>query len=459
MRDTAELLFERLMNLTNTTIHNKIQIMQSDSSIGGLMAISVVGIVIVEALLFLLKCNCYDPCLEKCRNTIQPTTYDELEEQEQGLCCNRDDFLKQSFDNAKQFLKAFLYFFMSLLLLGMIQRDTKSQSLVGLIAFLTVLDNFNEVAHFLDYLAGEPGTKYFKHEMQDEERGMATRTRGDVDNNPQSEDARTRDRSSLRKWLQQTLVGPDGQPGYHKEDALDLKVDAFFPQVADEREEPPLNVYQHVAHPGVRVWFIFLGQLTLSWVFCSSLQIKVRDQPPNYFFWALGTFLIKPAALLNSKSLGKEWSGAQWARIVCEEYRQIEDGRGSLIRDGRGKRPENTCVKIIRCIQAFVVNGLVRSALVISMPIFVMYADSSMEFVLDIVAVAFISMVDDLSDTNVRYAIGKSSGGDDENDQDFGSDIYESTQMQEMVASPASLGYNQGYTQMQPYPYGFNELQ
>jgi len=91
----------------------------------------------------------------------------------------------------------------------------------------------------------------------------------------------------------------------------------------------------------------------------------------------------------SESQLGAFWDYKGWSIII----------RSAI------NNQEHACMKFNRCFMDFLINALGRQAVVITVPVWMMMAESMIDLVKDSLAVAFITQLDDLMASDKTYVI------------------------------------------------------
>lgn len=147
---------------------------------------------------------------------------------------------------------------------------------------------------------------------------------------------------------------------------------------------------------------VFLAQLFAMLFYLFGLMHGCLNRKIDYPFWMVA-FLFQIAAFFNrgkDSQVGDGWIVSQWREIseCAEQYAFVEDKDG---KPGTPFRVSQSNMRI-RGFFGFLVNSFFRDIVCFSLPLLLMNSVDALNFVKDIVAVAFITNVDNMSEKVFR---------------------------------------------------------
>lgn len=115
----------------------------------------------------------------------------------------------------------------------------------------------------------------------------------------------------------------------------------------------------------------FFGQALMIVFYLQNLGKCWDSSAKCYVFWLVTWFGVQVTSDRNASQVGKPWNGPLWREIISK----------------------NTAVS---CLLDFVINGFGRDMLRFTLPLFMMMAETPLDFTKDALAVVFITTLDDI---------------------------------------------------------------
>jgi len=180
------------------------------------------------------------------------------------------------------------------------------------------------------------------------------------------------------------------------------------------------NVYHSFEKPMLQITFIFIGQIVLIIFFVYSMYEKLHfaksldeDDPRDmaYVFWISAYITVQMSTIYNrgdDSAVGGVFEIGLWEDLleICnhvhiQAHKHNVDGDGDNALD----KPLGTSKFFIaiRMFMDFIINGLAREIISTVIPIVLMKSADPLSFVMNSLAVTFISTLDDMSD--VRFKV------------------------------------------------------
>mmetsp|Transcript_128393 Transcript_128393/g.247487 ORF Transcript_128393/g.247487 Transcript_128393/m.247487 type:complete len:340 (+) Transcript_128393:107-1126(+) len=184
-------------------------------------------------------------------------------------------------------------------------------------------------------------------------------------------------------------------------------------QIEEEGYEAS-TVYESVDKPFLQVLTIFLGQMSamfflLSWTNAKLMAEEFDQTNMTYVFWLAAFFAVQMATIFNRGEEGSTGAGFQeplWLALLREKGALIRPKASSKITSEARRQsfysepaPPIAISRgnlFCRACMAFLVNGLGREIIAYLVPILVMKSPNPAEYVMNALAINWITMLDDI---------------------------------------------------------------
>jgi len=152
--------------------------------------------------------------------------------------------------------------------------------------------------------------------------------------------------------------------------------------------------YQDVGTPLVRLCVLFLAQCILVSFYCNAVEEQVELTPKAYAFWI---------AAIPMQIIAKQMMGAPFCQEISFWNDMLHSDADAVVQRGDDESSptiqmsKTSC--IIRSAMSYYANNFCIALIALTLPLFMLAAESEIEFVKDCFAVVFITTLDDLSES------------------------------------------------------------
>jgi hypothetical protein len=175
-----------------------------------------------------------------------------------------------------------------------------------------------------------------------------------------------------------------------------------------------ISLYMDVECPTLQIIFLFIGQVALFVFFLSTLfktendlfyEITKPDKVPSYTFWLVSYIAVQMSAIYNrgaDSQLGDIWPTSFWQSLLANNE-SLEFAAPKFGHGGFGDPFEvSTCSLAVRQVMGWTTKSVMRDGVAFVVPLFLMQSDEPMDFVLNCLAVAFITTIDQISNKDIQ---------------------------------------------------------
>lgn len=166
--------------------------------------------------------------------------------------------------------------------------------------------------------------------------------------------------------------------------------------------------------------FLFTAQLLLFSFFVSTLfttesqfvtEMKDPNKTPSYTFWIASYIVVQMSAMFNrgaDSQIGEIWPTSLWHSLVMNssnlQFAVPQFGGG-----GFGQPFQVSKMSLMmRQVMGWITKSVLRDGVAYVVPLFLMQSDEPLDFVLNCLAVAFITTIDQVRDKDVQVTfVGK----------------------------------------------------